>query len=875
MARHRGRLAILANLILAIGSASGQMGDERHGEPLPEGARYRLGAKRLGFPAWDELLVASPDGRYLAFVSHNRHLLVYEHATGREVSRIPLSKGRDTLVRFTPDGKSVVLNHDDQLTLFDVATGKPRASLGPAVRSAAFSADGKALTTVRRGVKAGSLAVRRGGLDGAWASEWTLEARSASEDDDFHLAAWLSPDSEMLAALESDRNDPQSPKQTVRVCKARTGAELVRWTIARPPVEELVFGPDGRHVAAGSRDGRVRVWETVTGKERASWKTAGGDAEYSRFFVGFAGTGDTLVSTGAGGLASWEWRTGKRLQEFPGTKGPFAVIAAGKGLAAQGPKATLRLLDLATGEAMPSAGPVNALAFSPNGRTLAWAQDSAIMLGATATGKVRRRWSAGAGDVVALAFAPDATRLASAGNDDRVRVWSVADGRQLHALEHQGAQRLLFTPDGRRIVTSGNQPPQSCVWDATSGMRIEHYPGWTIASAGGNVVAFLDSRAKVVYPWDAVSGKLLPAVQGYRPSVTQRFGTGVMDSGGVSPSVSADGRIVLVSGDGEIKPAKRGLPRMSAIYLREAATGRLLKPTLSGFDYLLFQATIAPDGRHLAALRSDGQLALVRIGTDNNVRPFGPVEWQLAGGMVFTPDGRTLAIASHGALQFWEVATGGTIVRRAAPLDRLRDLVVSADGRVLMTLGTDGMVLAWDLTRLAAATDPGSLTPAALATLWDDLANLDAVSGRRAVETLIADPAPALSLLRKSMPPATMPERRKVARLIADLDSDEYDVRQQTMRELEHFGPLAAAALNQALADNPGLEARRRIEALLEKIERAGLTRDEVRLVRAVQVLESIESADARALLVDLAKGAPGAVVTHEARAALQRMGTR
>ena len=92
---------------------------------------------------------------------------------------------------------------------------------------------------------------------------------------------------------------------------------------------------------------------------------------------------------------------------------------------------------------------------------------------------------------------------------------------------------------------------------------------------------------------------------------------------------------------------------------------------------------------------------------------------------------------------------------------------------------------------------------------------------------------------------------------------------------MEALGDLAVAALRQALTVKHSLETRRRIERLLAKF-RGPVTRPEMlRQLRAVAVLEDIATPDARRLLEALAKGAPEARQTRNAKSALDRMARR
>ena len=94
---------------------------------------------------------------------------------------------------------------------------------------------------------------------------------------------------------------------------------------------------------------------------------------------------------------------------------------------------------------------------------------------------------------------------------------------------------------------------------------------------------------------------------------------------------------------------------------------------------------------------------------------------------------------------------------------------------------------------------------------------------------------------------------------------------------MERLGEVAAAALRKALAGKPSLETRRRVERLLKPLdgEEREPSADRLRLLRGVEVLERVNSAESWRLLKSLAGGAPGALVTREANEALARRARR
>jgi len=127
-------------------------------------------------------------------------------------------------------------------------------------------------------------------------------------------------------------------------------------------------------------------------------------------------------------------------------------------------------------------------------------------------------------------------------------------------------------------------------------------------------------------------------------------------------------------------------------------------------------------------------------------------------------------------------------------------------------------------------------------------------------------------VLREHLKPVAKPDADRVKRLITDLDGDRFGVREKATRELEQLAELAAAALQQALGDNASAESRARLGGLLEKVSDAARTPEQLRVLRAVEVLELIGNTEARGVLKALAGGAPASIQTQAAQRALERL---
>jgi hypothetical protein len=235
--------------------------------------------------------------------------------------------------------------------------------------------------------------------------------------------------------------------------------------------------------------------------------------------------------------------------------------------------------------------------------------------------------------------------------------------------------------------------------------------------------------------------------------------------------------------------------------------------------------------------------------------------------MVFSPDGRTLAAAGLGGqVSLWETATGKKYRewQLPGPVHRLAFL---EDGRHLVTANENGTFYVLRLGR-------GVQAPAGPAALWEALAATEADRAYPAVWALAADPRRALELFRDRLRPAEAVDPRHVLRLIDRLNDNRFEEREKAKVALEQLRERAEPALRRKLAEGPPpLEMRRRIEHLLDRP--APLPPERLQTLRAIHVLEQVGNRDSRDLLERLARGAPDARETQEARAALKRLAER
>jgi hypothetical protein len=463
-----------------------------------------------------------------------------------------------------------------------------------------------------------------------------------------------------------------------------------------------------------------------------------------------------------------------------------------------------------------------------------------------------------AGNAIVLAFSPDGSLLAAPAGGV-LHVWDTRTGKEVRRIPEEsgaGVWTVAFAADGRTVFTP-LADGSVAGWSVATGKRTHRFEGhsavvWCLAvSPDGRLLASA-SEDQTVRLWDAATGKELRRLD---------HGCGVWPVG-----FAPDGR-TLASATSE-----------GTLFLWDVGTGR--ERGRFAAEAGAWPVLFGPDGHTLAAVRWQGTEVRLWDRAGREQRTFeiaGGAGWNLA----FSPDGRTLAASGPGdTVRLFESATGLERLRLAGHRAAVDAVAFAPDGRAVAGAGRDGRVLLWDVTGRAAPgrhPAPVALTDRDLGRLCDDLAGADASRAYRALWALAAVPGPATPLLARRARAAAGPraDPGRVARLIAALDDDRFEEREKASRELEQLGPAVTAALRQALEANPGAEPARRLEALLERLARGGISPQALAGRRAVEALEQIGTPEARRVLEQLADEGVAPEVRDEARTSLRRLAGR
>lgn len=512
-----------------------------------------------------------------------------------------IGKGRAEDIALSPDNSQLAVATGIGVWLYNVQTGTEIALLTGHtawVNSVVYSPDGQTL-----------------------ASGSYREIRLWNPSTQEHKTTFAHQGTNSLAYSPDGRTLAVARWRGVDLLDAQTGERKLSLSGHTDSVRSLAFSPDGKKLASASEwseDTAVRLWNARTGQ---LLRTLTG-YDYGIHALVFSPDGNTLVGGAQDGtLRVWDPNTGQNTR-------------------------TLRERS-------------ESVAYSPDGRKIAIAQGSNILLLNPNTGVLQQKFSGHTNGSGSLVFSSDNNTLVSSSWDGTIRFWNVGTSSLRLTIEgHFNFRGIALSPNSNLIATANER--NVFLWNAWNGRFNKVFTGERrirdlIYSPDGQTLALATDDRQV---------QLLNARTGQVKRTLSWEGNSA-ELIAFSPNSNT-----LASGswDGTIR-------------VWNANNGKLQR-TLTGHTEGISSLVFSPDNNTLASASWD---RTIRVWNPQTGQPQRTLEGHRNGiwALAFSPNGNTLVSGAYNEIRFWNPQTGQ--LQNSLEDVRGEALVFSRDGNTLAT----------------------------------------------------------------------------------------------------------------------------------------------------------------------------------------------
>lgn len=798
------------------------------GDPLPQGARMRIGTKRLVQPSYVAELSLSPDQERLVTVG--RTIVVWDANTGEELWRAPsrtvglrfsgaaygtqaLSFSKDGKRFYTPGGLNKLVEWDietGEYQLQDMET--PAAFRGvqeSCYRSIDVSPDGERVALGRGD------GVFVANLDGEVLYQFDNVSRGPIVERDRDRLAFqghfsfgqFSPDGRVIAVVNSDN------PLLIRICDVEEGEEINQIELEDWAVE-MHFSPDNRSLAVAERDGSVRVYGVHMGGR--TWERVfelTDPFENYTSAVAFSPDGETVAVAATNYLiylldaANGDLKATLEGHDWYPLSLDFSDDS--QTLISGGYDDIIRRWDVESGMELPLENGVHsseATDTSSDGRWIAYNDDhGTIHLISAQTGEEQRTFDPEGIQSERIKFSTDSQLLAvggAVGNEVGAALFWVDDGELLHRWTwpkgrdpHASVDQLDISPDGKQVAAGVFRQNKVFVWDTASGETIaelEHSNVYGISFHPDGTRLLTGGWDSIIRVWDAKTWEME----------------------------------------------------------QELAIATVLEELE---DPRVYGLRVAPRGGLMATTHIGGGIVVWDVDSLTPIKDFGFAADRAYRGIAFSPDGLWLVIGGNQFATMFEPISGDVVWDLGKHDQHVSNVSFGADQRLFVS-SSDRIGYQWDL-RLSKTDDTMTVEGA-----WDQLMDGTGREAFQATEWFLMHSDELIDRINEEeLVPSVRPTDGQYDAWIRSLTGDELIQREKAERMLFEFSYGSRPRLEQAIATgNDSEELAMLLKAIISHQLKPGPR-------RLVSLLRQIDTDSSRALLRQWEKDAPHSVYGHQA----------
>jgi WD40 repeat protein len=320
-------------------------------------------------------------------------------------------------------------------------------------------------------------------------------------------------------------------------------------------------------------------------------------------------------------------------------------------------------------------GDVLAAAFSPDGSILATAIDQDIYLWQVADGRQLTAYQGHTGWIQSLVFSPDGAMLASGSHDHTIRLWNLQTGQCLKTLRgHTGCvQSLAFSPDGA-MLASGGHDHTIRLWNLQTGRCVQECSGHDdrvlfVAFCPDEQTLISGGADNSVRVWHLETGQCVRHIE-----------TNL--NWALAIALSPDGQTLVTASDGK------------TVEFWHLPTGKYLR-TLPHYNSQVWAVAFSPDGQTLATASEDKTIKLWDVATGDCIQTLQE-HTQQVWLVSFSLDGHLVSASDDGTVKLWKVASGQCLRTLKTHSNWVLSVTFDSTGERLMSGHQDGRIRVWD-----------------------------------------------------------------------------------------------------------------------------------------------------------------------------------